>query len=178
MGFEAWLCRARKSLGICCTSQSAADMVRGLGSRALVSAQGCESADPGRGIMGWAHPRTSGKEKPAHCSGLCTSRPNFYNTATFCSVSCCCGCWVKRRVGHRVLEPGQVWLCWAAPGRAVWFTPGIASKRAVAARQLRPFLGCQQELMGLRAQWTPFLCRRWAQDAAVGPPFVPGRKLV
>lgn len=59
MGFEAWLCRADKSLGIRCTSQSAADMVRGLGSRALVSAQGRESADPGRNIMGWAQPGTS-----------------------------------------------------------------------------------------------------------------------
>lgn len=178
MGFEAWLCCAHKSLGICCTSQSAADMVRGLGSRALVSARGRESADPGRGSCSGHSLGLLARHEPAHCYGLCTSHPAFYNTAAFCSASCCCGCWVKWRVWPRVLERVQVWLCWAAPGRAALFTPGVASKRAVTAGQLRPFLGCQQELMGLRAQWTPFLCRRLAQDAAVGPPFVPGRKLV
>lgn len=41
-----------------------------------------------------------------------------------------------------------------------------------------PFAGCEQELMGLCTQWTPFLCERWGWDAAVGPLFVPGRKLV
>lgn len=120
------------------------------------------------------------RHKAAHCYALCTPQPCFL----------------------QLLAPGVLvpWMLSEMRGLAqsartcpgldllgrpldglhglilLMLIPGVASKRMVSAGQLCPFPGCQQELMGLCAQWTPFLRRRLPWDAAMCPPLCSGQK--
>lgn len=138
-----------------------------------------ETADFWRCRMWWAQLVILGK---AHCYGLCTSRPCFLQLLPTCTLVLWMLSEMKDLAQSAQTWPGLDLLSRPLDGlhglMLLILLPGVASKRAVSAGQLFPFPGCQQELMGLRAQWTPFLCKRLARDAVVGPPFVPGRKMV
>lgn len=153
-----------------------------LGSRALVSVWGHDTSDFWRCITRWAQPVTSGK---AQANTLLRSL--YFMTLPFTAAG-------YRRPGAvdaewnegpytECLNPARSGFAKQTPGWAPWpDAPDTTTRSSIKASSLSrgalSLPGCQQTLMGLRARWIPFLCKRRARDAVVWPPFVPGRTMV